>query len=93
MNFTPLTAAGITGNEAAHLFKVSRVSVAKWLRKDKPTNPHPQIEARVAKVLAAVAAAVAAGALPLASGAERVEVKPRVFIRPGVVAAVKAHLA
>lgn len=93
MNFKPITEAGLTGNEAAHLFKVSRVAFAKWIRKENPSNPHPQIAGRVEKILFAISEAVKAGALPIPAKSERVEVKPRVFVRPGVVAAVKAHLA
>lgn len=93
MNFSPITAAGLTGNEAAHIFKVSRVAFAKWIRKANPTNPHKQIAGRVEKILRAIEAAVEAGALPVPANSERIEVKPKVFVRPDVVAAIKAHLA
>ncbi len=95
MDFHIIKKAGVTVPEFAYCAKVSRITVHTWVRRLNPKHPHAQIAPRVEKLLEALRGAVAAGDLPLPDDAIRRRVVTKsghIAVRPGVVAAIKAHL-
>jgi transcriptional regulator with XRE-family HTH domain len=77
-----LAQAKLTNSDFARLMGVSRVTVYNWL---KDGSPHSLIQAKYAKVVAAVQSAAEAGALPVVS--RRVSDRQRL-----IAAAVRQHL-
>jgi DNA-binding XRE family transcriptional regulator len=63
MDFATIKAAGLTQGEFAHLCDVSRVTTNLWVK--GRMGPNKFLKQRVADTLAALAAAVADGRLPL----------------------------